>query len=341
MEISMRNRCLALLALLLPICLSAQTLQYQLPRTTVAVEVDAVQEYRFAGPYAAFAKRLLGLDVPLHDDVVTRVTEVRLQALVEADPDSSYTCPAKAGEKLLALSPQGLVAFASPEESQTLVWRFQTPLKADWKGMGITEGEKKQTYLVYQNQRPHHADSGYVRTPVQQTRKVEKTLEEKAVEAADMILNVRRERLNIATGNTDASFSGEALAAALGELQRIEEEYLPLFTGVTRSRCLRGAFEVTPPASARGARCLAFVVSDREGLLASGDGTPYYLQFIPQVLSAPEEESPLSKAQARIPRLYYLEPAVCLVRLTEDDEPVLETRLPVYQWGTRRSIPLK
>lgn len=337
----MRNRCLALLALFLPICVSAQTLHYNLPRTTVAVEVDAVQQYRFAGPYAAFAKRLLGLDVPLQDEVVTRVTEIRLQPLVEANPDSSYTCPAKAGEKLLTLSPQGLVAFASPEESQSLTWRFRTPLKADWKGMGITEGEKKQTYLVYQDQRRSSADSGYVRTPVQQTRKVEKTLEEKAVEAADMILNVRRERLNIATGNTDASFSGEALAAALAELSRIEEEYLPLFTGVTKSCELTGAFEVTPSASARGQRCLAFVVSDREGLLAAGEGTPYYLQFIPQVPSAPEEEAPLSKAQARIPRLYYLEPAVCLVRLTQDSDPVLETRLPVYQCGTRRSIPLK
>ena len=337
----MRNRCLALLALLLPICLSAQTLHYNLPRTTVAVEVDAVQEYRFAGPYAAFAKRLLGLEVPLHDDVVTRVTEIRLQPLVEADPDSSYTCPAKAGEKLLSLSSQGLVAFATPEESQSLTWRFSTPLKADWRGMGITEGEKKQTYLVYQNPRRAYADSSAVRTPVQQSRKVEKTLEEKAVEAAEMILNVRRERLNISTGNTDASFSGEALAAALSELTRIEQEYLPLFTGVSKSRTLSGSFEVTPSASAPRQRYLAFVVSDREGLLASGDGTAYYLQFIPQVPSAPAAEAPLTKAQARIPRLYYLEPAVCTLRLTEETSPVLETRLGVYQLGTKRSIPLR
>ena len=337
----MRKRCLALLALVLPVCLSAQTLTYNLPRTTVAVEVDAIQEYQFAGPYAAFAKRLLGLDVPQQYKVVTRITQIRLQPLVEADPDSTYTCPAKAGEKLLALSPQGMVAFARPEEAQTLTWRFRMPLKADWTGMGITAGEKEQTYLVYQNQRRHYADSGYVHMPVQQTRKVEKTLEEKAVEAADLILSVRRERLNISTGNTDASFSGEALSAALSELTRIEQEYLPLFTGVRKSCPVSAAFEVTPRASALAQRCPAFVVSDSEGLLASGDGTPYYLEFYPQARAEQEEEAPLSKAQARIPRLFYREPAVCTVRLTEDGDPVLETRMAVYQLGTLRDIPLK
>ena len=66
----MRKTLIALCAFLLPLGLQAQDLTYYLPRTTVVVEVDAVQDYHFAGPYAAFAKRLLGIDVPQQDHVL-------------------------------------------------------------------------------------------------------------------------------------------------------------------------------------------------------------------------------------------------------------------------------
>ena len=79
-------------------------------------------------------------------------------------------------------------------------------------------------------------DTGFVQMPVTREVMQDKTLEDKAAEAAEIILSVRQERMNIAMGHTDATFSGEALAAALEELSRIEEEYLALFRGYTVSR---------------------------------------------------------------------------------------------------------
>ena len=52
-------------------------------------------------------------------------------------------------------------------------------------------------------------------------------------------------------------------------------------------------------------------------------------------------EAPLSKAEAKKPRIRYREPAVCTVRLLEDRESVLESRMSVYQLGTVRTLPLK
>lgn len=46
-----------------------------------------------------------------------------------------------------------------------------------------------------------------------------------------MILSLRQQRINIITGNTDATFSGDALRAAVEEIGRLEEEYMSLFTG--------------------------------------------------------------------------------------------------------------
>lgn len=336
----MKKCCLAALAFLLPLLMEAQDLTYYLPRTTVVVEVDAVQEYHFAGPYAAFAKRLLGIEVPQQDQVSSHIVEVRMTPVVEADPDTSFICPSSKGkqDKLLSLSSQGLVAFAPEEEPQNLVWRFRDPQKADFFAQGITAGQKPQTYYTYTNVLKD--SSVTVRTPVQQVRMVDKTLEEKAAEAAELILTARTERLNISIGNTDASFNGEALGAALGELDRVEQEYLRLFTGESRSVKVSAAFEVTPSASAKGQIYPAFVLSDAEGPVREGSGTFYSLQFtgMPAVM---EEEVPVRRGLGRKAYLHYREPAVCTVRLLEENRPLLETRMAVYQLGQERTMSVR
>ena len=58
---------LCLAAVLLPAGrISAQdpmgTVSYSLPQTTITIEVEAVREYFYAGPYAKFAQKYLGVD---------------------------------------------------------------------------------------------------------------------------------------------------------------------------------------------------------------------------------------------------------------------------------------
>lgn len=337
----MRKTLIALCAFLLPLGLQAQDLTYYLPRTTVVVEVDAVQDYHFAGPYAAFAKRLLGIDVPQQDLVSVRITEIRLTPVLEADLDSSFTVqPLKDGENpLLALSPQGLVALDPGSKPENLTWRFSTPLREDFFAEGVTSGQKAQSYYTYRN--VIGEDSLFTQTPVQQTRMVGKTLEEKAAEAAEIILTARKERVNIATGNTDASFSGEALGAALNELTRAEKEYMRLFAGAHRSVPVSARFELTPRPSVRGQRYPVFVLSETDGPVAGGPGTVYYIQLADVRTPASAKSKDGNKFSRKQSVLYYREPAVCTVRLLEGERELLETRIPVYQLGVTRTMPLK
>ena len=100
------------LLLAAPALLQAQTVTYSLPQTTVTVEVDAVQESFFAGPYAAYAKRFLGIDVREVDGSRCYVKEVRLVTRVEADPNARFVVETKGVEdRFLALTSQGLVSF--------------------------------------------------------------------------------------------------------------------------------------------------------------------------------------------------------------------------------------
>lgn len=331
MEMMNKKIFAAALAGLLGLCLHAQESVYSLPATTFAIEVDAVQEYFFAGPYAAFAPKMLGFSARETDSVTSRVTRVSLTPCVEADPEARYA--AEAGlEYLLTLSSQGLVCFRDTLEASALTWRF-SPLPArDYSNKGLTGSDILRSETTVELVQ---VDTGFVQMPV--TRKVPdtKSLQEKAAEAAEIILLVRSERMNIAMGHTDATFSGEALGAALKELDRIEEEYLALFRGYTVERPLHGVFDVRPSAGERVQRYVAFLLSDTDGLKAEGRGTPFYLEL--EAENRPEAPDPGGRRRL----LRYREPAICTVRLTQDGRDLLVTRAPVYQLGVECSYTVK
>ena len=90
--------------------LQAQESTYYLPSTTLVLDVEAEQETFFAGPYAAFAKRMLNLDVRKIDAVTTHVLSVGIRPYVEADPTARQTFEGDIPE-LVTLSAQGLVSL--------------------------------------------------------------------------------------------------------------------------------------------------------------------------------------------------------------------------------------
>ena len=335
MEEKMNLKALACgLLVAVPALVEAQTVTYSLPQTTVTVEVDAVQESFFAGPYAPFAKKYLGIDVRQQDENRSYLKEVRLLTRVEADPSARFSVDAKGvEERFLALSSQGLVSFQDKLEAGDLVWRFNPQPEADFSSKGVTSSTRTELRTTWKE---IETDTAFVRVPVEESYQVEKTPEMKAKEAAELILKARQERFNISTGNTDATFSGEALGAALSELDRVEKEYMTLFTGYTVTREQSGSFDVVPSATARRHQYPAFRLSGNEGLVSDGAGTGYYLEFEPvEVADAPAVPKD-SKTT-----VHYRVPAICQVRLTAGGETLFQSRIPVYQLGRECLYPLK
>ena len=321
------------LLLAVPAFLQAQTVTYSLPQTTVTVEVDAVQENFFAGPYAPYAKRFLGIDVRETDASRSYVKEVRLVTRVEADPKARYSVDTKGVEdRFLALTSQGLVSFQDKLEAGDLVWRFNPQPEADFGAKGVTSQTRTETRTIWKEV---ETDTAFVRVPVEEAYQVQKTPEMKAQEAADMVLKARKERFNISIGNTDATFSGEALGAALAELDRVEKEYLTLFTGYTVAREQHGSFDVVPSPEDRMYRYAAFRLSNRDGLIPEGAGTVYNLEFEPTEVTDP---APVKDTRNVV---RYRIPAVCNVKLTSGGKTLFESRIPVYQLGLETLYPLK
>ena len=316
-----------------PVFLQAQTVTYSLPQTTLTVEVDAVQESFFAGPYAPFAKKYLGIQVRQDDYAKASVREVRLVSRLEADAEARFAIDLKGGEeRFLELTSLGLVSFQDKADGHAAVWRFDPQPSADFGAVGATSSTQKEVRTVWKEV---PTDTAFTRIPVQETFEVEKTPEMKAKEAAELVLKAREERFNISTGNTDATFSGEALGAALAELDRIEREYLTLFTGYTVTREQHGSFDVVPSASARKQQYAAFRLSDRNGLVQEGAGTAYYIEL------EPVEVAEVQGAKDARNAIHYRVPAVCVVRLTAGGKTLCQTRVPIYQLGRESTLPLK
>ena len=218
---------------LLPCAVFAQTVTYSLPSTTVSLEVTAVREAFYAGPYAAYAAKYLGINAERENTVRTVLESVVMEPLAEADLAKRYTvAPGAAADRLLTLGSMGLVSFGSATPSESVAWRFPAAAASpDFSSAAVTAPFETQTRTIYKNVQ---TDTAVVRVAEQQTVQVEKSIEARAKEAADMILKARREKFNITIGNTDATFSGEALGAAIDELTRVENEYMKLFTTASK-----------------------------------------------------------------------------------------------------------
>ena len=229
---------IVMLAAVLPQLMSAQKssdpvgfLTYSLPSTTISLDVEAVQEKFYAGPYARYAEKYLGIKARQTDETTFQITQIRMVPLLEADQSRRYTVNVKKGTidaTFLKLSASGLVSFSDANFGDESVWRFPTRTQGDFSDKGVSSNLTSEATTLYRNSK---TESAYSRVAVQQSMVVEKSLEQKAAETAEMILKLRQQRLQIVTGDTDATYSGEAMGAAIEEITRLEKEYMTLFIG--------------------------------------------------------------------------------------------------------------
>ena len=201
----MNNTCkliLALALMALPVAASAQKksdpegfLTYSLPSTTIVLEVEAIQEKFYVGPYARYAEKYLGIKARQKDETTFQLTEIKMTPLVEADQTKRYTTSVKKGQidaTFLKLSSVGLISFSDAKFGDESVWRFPTETQGDFSGKGVSSNLTSQSATLY---RSDNSASAYDKVSVQQDMLVEKTPEQRAAETANMILKLRKQRL--------------------------------------------------------------------------------------------------------------------------------------------------
>lgn len=330
---------------------------YSLPTTVIRLSVEAVCETYTPGPYSQWAKKYLGIDVPQEAGSTYTLSRISMTPYIEADRSCSYivnldgllgdASPASFFE----FSSQGLLILSDENKGRSDAWRFPSiaPGQEDL-GSGATSNLTSTETTLYRTVR--NESGGYDRVAVRQSQVVEKSPEKKAAEAASMILSLRQSRIDIITGNTDATFSGDALRAAIDEISRLEEEYMSLFTGTRVTSTQTKSFDVVPGAGKEEELTIAFRISDTQGLLPSDNvsGRPIVMETVPEdnedfYTEQVIDEAKASRARAKYEAatrgdIYYRVPGICTVRVIDGQDLILESRVPVYQKGQELSFPI-
>lgn len=321
------------------------TLTYCLPSTVIALEVTAVQENFYAGPYARYAEKYLGIKARQADQTSFQITEIKMTPMVEPDQEHRYSVVLQNGQldaTFLKLSSAGLVSFADAVTDRPVNWRFPVAVYGDFSDKGVNSNLTSEAAVLYKKNKN---ESSFSKVSVQQDVIVAKTPEQKAAETAEMIVKLREHRLQLVTGDADAAYSGEALKAAIDELARLEKEYMSLFVGYTETQEQKKNFEVIPDGARETQKYIAFRISDVAGLVPADNlaGKPVIMELLPQEIAPVPEltEEQIKKMSKKAPVIlaHYRIPAVCTVKVTAGPTELLQSRIAVYQLGQISSFP--
>ena len=310
------------------------TVVYSLPVTSITFQVDAIREDFIAGPYASYAKKYMGSDARTANEVSYSLKSIKLVPYLEADPTARYSVRLKGDSSFLQLCSQGLVVASDSYTGKEEMWRFPSLAGNDYyAGKDVDNNLSTATTTLYKTVK---TANGYEKVAVSQSQVVEKSAEKKAAETAATIFKLRSMRMAIVTGDTDATYSGEAMDAAIRELLRMEEEYMSLFYGTTVQSVQTMNFDVVPKAGRKEQVYVAFRLSDTEGLLPESDlsGRPIVLDLELDALAVPP-------AEERGNVIYYRVPRTATARVMDGGNMLLQTRIPIYQLGAIQTFPVK
>ncbi len=230
---------------------------YALPVTYLKIDVAVEKTQKIRGPYYEFAEKYLGIkDVIWSNSVNYKIMDIGISTFCQPDPENYYYV--QLGEK------------ASKEEKSLLIHLTRSGLiqAINDQSAGLSsddsDKEKKHLNIDYSEYFKYQADNNFYEKIDTIIRKInidtitierqfyksswlEKSDEQKAKDAADYLEKIRENRFLLITGYQEVNY-GESIEYMDNELKKLEDEYLSLFTGVTKKGIINYTFTYLPDA---------------------------------------------------------------------------------------------
>ena len=312
--------------------------EYYLPRTVLQIELMAEHTSFKAGPYAAFAKKYLGIEVGLKDSESYTLKAASIMPYVEPDPETKkvVTISSKSSaESFFKYRSGGFLITSNDNAFQNVQWF--APLKAEGKiedVPAVSNFTTKETELFMALQVQDRVEP----KPVKQSYTVAKDLEMKAYETSLLINKLRAKRMDLISGESDEELDGNSVKAIIEEINRLERTYLEQFTGRSVKDTVNAKFYFLPDKSQLNR--VAFRLSDQSGIVSPDlQGKPYNIK----IENAGEAIStvPFDK-YAEIPKNTVItrKPVTVMVKLMDGDHTLLQQRMPIWQLSEVIQQPL-
>lgn len=321
------------------------SLLYSLPRTILTVRAEMERKVSMPGPYAAYAEDMLGLsDVVLKEKEQWRLTGITVESHEEADPSEYYLVETLSsfGTNLITLRNEGLIMDINPGAGTKSISLLPGTLSESpgfrTYDLGSDEYFLSRADTAY---RRVSMNDTYIRVPYLVEKKKKLSTEQLAERTARRIMELRDGRILILTGEANVFPQSDA---AINEINRLEKEYLELFTGkdYTEKRVL--TFQVIPDRESPRPTFPLFSFAEDSGPCAGAEdcGTKVEMLLAPEqktkdltILSNNTSETPGQKAE----RLFYRIPDVVKISIMMGEKPVFISRKLVYQYGEIMQLP--
>ncbi len=316
---------------------------YSLPQTSFKLNMEVVRTRIIHGPYYRFSEKLLSIkDVPVRSSTTYRISKVQLESFEEADPDNVFLLRQVSGQTdlspLLKLGREGLIY----DYSQALYTGKQAYLPdASHEGPMFTElsMERNTVMSIDTFYKTILTDTSFIRVPVLKEQLMVKTIDEKAEEAADFILELRYERFMMLTGNNNTQVSDYSVQ----RLDEIEREYLELFIGKSFEEKLQYTYYITPSGDGFFENIEILEFSENRGILEEGSDDSEVLSLrIRKTGKTDLLRDPIQpeKLSVQTNALYYRVPDVAEIEISLGGRTLLSDRYPVCQYGVILSMPI-
>ncbi len=319
------------------------SLLYSLPLTAFDFTVVAEKTTQTAGPYHKYADQFLGLkDVIKENRTIWTIRQVNIKPIVEIDPDKYYVIESDGLIELnaLALRKAGLILDINPGLYSTREYYYGN-FSNDVKKSAIRDMGSDSYYDIEQDTayRVVELDTAFVRIPYVLERRRQLTLEEQAENTARILLELREGRHLILTGEATVFPQDRA---AIDEINRLEEEYITLFSGKSSTEIRRFRFFFVPEKEMEGRPVILFRFSSETGVLDASDisGRPVVVEMITEnkVTNINIIENDLSSGE-KYNKLFYRVPEVVNIRVTDGRATLGYSRQLIYQFGKVITLP--
>ena len=323
---------------------------YSLPQTVVSVTVTATKKHFTPGIYAPFAKKYLGQDAKQSEANSASVKRVVLSQNAEADPNLTIAVnigtSKNASANFLdfcsqgliispgAFDPNGKIVFSAPNHKNGKVHnKSNIPQQEQIAPIG----NNKTT--VYKEVVSEDGEIEKVAQQVVQTQ--QKSLEQRAKETAELIFSLREKKVAILTGDTDANYEGNAMGAAVKEMNALDRKLLKLFYGTTTSTTQTMTFYIVPDSKKSSQRYVICKLSDSEGLLPAnaegGKELVLVLNAEEDIVSTPSEQN-ITASKGKI---VYRTPVTANGKVLLGTKTLGVARVNVFQFGKIVNFPIE
>lgn len=227
---------------------------YMLPQTYFKITVKVVQKENIKGPYSEYAAKYLGLKNIITENATSyQIADVEIISYSEPDTSQFYFVETNCKKLGVDIDYRGYLKAINPKRIKKIETEqnyYKDNVKDTKDNGDIPELFKNFVELnMYEKvdtmYRDVEGDTGIVRETILKKTIVEKPTEQKAKEMVDFINKLKETRFSYLNGDQDVK-DKSTLEFIYNELDKQENDYLKLFSGITVKHTLTYTFYYLP-----------------------------------------------------------------------------------------------